>query len=248
MTRTLRPAFAGETHAGLIRAGNEDRFALLDHLGLFLVADGMGGCPAGEIAATLALDTVRAFFEDPNRTAPDSPESLLACLVDAAQEANRRILAQATQHPQQRGMGTTFAGVLAQGAALCIAHAGDSRVYRLRDQQLDLLTEDHTLLNECLWHGMPVDQAEAMPNRYALTRALGVHRNIELSARLEEVKPGDLILICTDGISKVLPRKEIAALLAEAGELGATAQRFIARANDAGGPDNATAVLLRWTL
>jgi protein phosphatase len=248
MTRTLRLASAGETHAGKIRADNEDRFAIFDHLGLFLVADGMGGCPAGEIAATLAIDTVRAFFEDSNRTTPDSPESLLACLIDAAQEANRRILAEAAQHPKQRGMGTTFAGMLVQGAELCIAHAGDSRVYRLRDQQLDLLTEDHTLLNECLWHGMPVDQAEAMPNRYALTRALGVHRNIELSARLEGVKPGDLILICTDGISKVLARQEIAALLAEAGELGATARRFIARANDAGGPDNATAVLLRWTL
>ncbi len=247
MTRPLRLTFAGETHVGKIREGNEDRFALLDYLGLFLVADGMGGCPAGEVAATLAIETVRAFFEDPELTTPDSADSLLSCLVDAVQQANGRILTEAARHGPHRGMGTTFAGVVVHGTDLCIAHAGDSRVYRFRDRQLDLLTEDHTLLNECLWRGMPVDQAEAMPNRHALTRALGVHRTVEVSARLSHAKPGDVLLLCTDGISKVLDRAVIAALLAEAGELAETARRFIERANDAGGPDNATAVLLQWT-
>ncbi len=97
--------------------------------------------------------------------------------------------------------------------------------------------------------GRPREQAAAtaMPNRHALTRALGVHRAVEVSARLSHAKPGDVLLICTDGISKVLERAVIAAMLAEAEELGATARRFIERANDAGGPDNATVVLLRWT-
>jgi protein phosphatase len=248
MNRTLRLASAAATHAGKIRTGNEDRFSLLDHLGLFLVADGMGGRPAGDVAADLAIETVRAFFEDPELTSPACADGLLACFVDAVQQANRRILAQARQHVSQRGMGTTLAGVLTQGADLCIAHVGDSRVYRFRDGQLDLLTEDHTLLNECLAGGMPVEQAEAMPKRDGLTRALGVHARVEVSARLVHVMPGDVILICTDGISRVLTRKEIGALLAEAGDLEATAQRFITRANDAGGPDNATAVLLRWVL
>ena len=95
---------------------------------------------------------------------------------------------------------------------------------------------------------MPVDQADAMPNGHALTRALGVHTTIEVSAKLTNIRPGDVMMICTDGITKVIDRRVIAAMLAEAGELGATARRLIACANDAGGPDNATVVLLRWTM
>lgn len=246
MARTLHLASAGETHPGKVRAGNEDRFALLDHLGLFLVADGMGGCPAGEVAASLVVEAMRAFFEDPELTAPDTADSLLACLVDAAQRANQRIVAEAQRTPGRRGMGSTFAGVLCRGSDLCVAHAGDSRVYRLRDRRLDLLTEDHTLGNECLWRGMSVDFVEAMPNRHALTRALGLFRSVEVSARLLHVMPGDVVLLCTDGISKVLGRATIEALLIEAGDLGEAARRFISRANDAGGPDNAAVVLLRW--
>lgn len=248
MTPSLRLSCAGETHAGMIRAHNEDRFAILEALGLFLVADGMGGCPAGEVAAALAVDAVRAFFEDVQRTAPDGADGALSCLVDAVQTANRRIHAEAGQRSDHRGMGTTFAGMLVHGSELCIAHVGDSRVYRLRESRLDLLTEDHTLRNECIWHGMPVDQADAMPNGHALTRALGVHTTIEVSAKLTNIRPGDVMMICTDGITKVIDRRVIAAMLAEAGELGATARRLIACANDAGGPDNATVVLLRWTM
>jgi serine/threonine protein phosphatase PrpC len=248
MPRPLHLESAGETHTGKVRDDNEDRFAMLDHLGLFLVADGMGGHVAGEVAATLAIDTVRAFFEDPELTSPDDAHNALACFIDAVKCANTRIHEEALQDQTKRGMGTTLAGVLVWGSCLCVAHVGDSRVYRFRDRRLDLLTEDHSVLNECLWKGMAVDQAEALPYGSALTRALGTRDTIQVSARLEQAMPGDLMLICSDGISGVLDRMEIAGLLAEAADLRATALRFIARANDAGGPDNATVVLLRWTL
>ena len=184
---------AGCTHVGMIRDTNQDSFAIVESLGLFLLADGMGGRAAGEIASRMAVDTVRGFFDDPDATWPIAlgpPSSrgaaryvdqALPLLVAGIQLANGRIFSAARRDREKRGMGTTFAAALARDGFVAIAHVGDSRVYRFRGGQLELLTRDHSLLNECirLGHIQPEDAA-SFPLQHVITRALGTEESVEV--------------------------------------------------------------------
>jgi protein phosphatase len=250
-SRPLRIEAAGATDTGRLRARNEDAFAVLPELGLFIVTDGMGGCAAGEIAAQMAIDVVRESLQDPDATWPPGaqapPGPGLPSLVDAVQRANGRIFAVAQRDSARRGMGTTIAAALAFGGRAAIAHVGDSRIYRLRGGRLDLLTEDHTFLNECIRAGV-VDPADAasFPYHGHITRALGPEEAVDVDARLLEPAAGDVLLLCSDGLSGVVEDREIAGILVEHHDLERAAERLIARGNDNGGPDNITCVLVRW--
>jgi protein phosphatase len=247
LIRPLHIEAAGQTDTGRVRDVNEDSFAVLSHLNLFMVADGMGGHSFGEIASTMAISTVADFFGDPAMTPPLSAEEAQARLVTSVKLANRRILRAGRADRSKRGMGTTFAGVLAHSSSVCIAHVGDSRVYRLRGGQLEQLTQDHSALQEIQMRGASTESPTALRSlRHVLTRALGLWEGVEVDARLEEAQPNDVILICSDGLVGVM-EDEILGILETDAPLDTMASALIERANEYGGPDNVTCVLVRWT-
>ena len=246
---------AGATRAGPHRTHNEDRFAVLPKLGLFMVADGVGGQAGGEVASHLAVDTVQEFFEcgDPEATWPFGvdPSSTRdeARLTQSLWRANRRIRDAAQRNEAMPRMGATFAGIRANGAGFCAAHVGDSRIYRFREGRLELLTEDHSLRGEYLRrmhdpHATPLCLDEI--NLGLLTRALGLEPTLNVDTRVELSEPGDIVLVCTDGLSGPVSEEEIAAMLTAAAALDTTAQRLIERAHGRGGRDDVTCVLVRW--
>jgi protein phosphatase len=241
---------AGETHAGNVRASNEDAWATAEDVDLWMVADGIAGRPGGDAAARLAVDTVRTFFDDPDRTWPGDPEVQLAeggtRLVEAVTLANRRIRERAAASPWLAGMGTTFAAVLALPRHLWIAHAGDSRVYRFREGQLELLTADH-----CAGSDPRAEEwfdrerlATAPPD--ALTRALGLRERVAVDVRLEEIRSRDVVLLATDGLTKMVDDATSAKVLAERRDVRVAVRALIAYALDRGGHDNVTCVVARW--
>ncbi|AKT35975.1 Stp1/IreP family PP2C-type Ser/Thr phosphatase [Chondromyces crocatus] len=252
---------AGCTHVGMIRDTNQDSFALVESLGLFLLADGMGGRAAGEIASRMAVDTVRGFFDDPDATWPIAlgppstrtgtaryVDQALPLLVAGIQLANGRIFAAARRDRDKRGMGTTFVAALARDGFVALAHVGDSRVYRYRNGELDLLTRDHSLLNECirLGHILPEDAA-SFPLQHVITRALGTEELVEVETRIEEVQCDDVLLLCSDGLSGPVSSEEMAEIISSQGDLQMAARRLVQRANERGGPDNVTCILVRWS-
>jgi len=247
-SRPLHLEAVGHTHPGWRRAQNEDELAVHPDLGLFIVADGMGGHAAGEIASRMAVATVSAAIlaAGPPSSRPSLP-SAGALLVSAIQRANATIFAAAQQDSAMQGMGTTIVAALTHGGRLAISHAGDSRAYLARGRCLQRLTEDHNALNQCRDAGLDL---AALPGlaRYghALTRAVGAAETIEVDTRFVQPEPGDILLLCSDGLTCVVDDREIAAILVGCSDLGTAAERLIARANEHGGPDNVTAVLVRW--
>jgi len=252
---------AGCTHVGMIRDTNQDSFVIVESLGLFLLADGMGGRAAGEIASRMAVDTVRGFFDDPDATwpialGPPSARGSTARYVDQAlpllvagiQLANSRIFAAARRDRDKRGMGTTFAAALARDGYVAIAHVGDSRVYRYRSGEIELLTRDHSLLNECirLGHIQPEDAA-SFPLQHVITRALGTEESVEVDTRIDEVQSGDILLLCSDGLSGTVESDEMVNILETHQDLNQAVRRLVQRANERGGPDNVTCILVRWS-
>ncbi len=241
----------GETDRGVLRETNEDAFAVVPHLGLFMVADGMGGAAAGEIAACTAIEQVQRAVEDgettwPSDTSLRAPESGPRRFIAGIHRANRQIQRQAREHPGRRGMGTTFAGVMLLDRCAVIAHVGDSRVYRLRDGGLEPMTYDHSLVNELLERGyLKPEDARFYPRRNVITRAVGTHEVLEVDARIVDVRPGDAFLLCTDGLHGELEDDEIAAILRQSTLPMAAVARLIDRANQNGRGDNVTAVVVR---
>jgi protein phosphatase len=253
MPPPLRIEATGQTHPGKKRRRNDDSFAVLPHLGLFLVADGLGGLSNGDLASRMAVDTIRSFFEqpDPDRTWPFGVDPTRdhdeARLILAVWRANRNVYDAGQNDVSKRGMGTTLSGVLVSGERIYLAHVGDSRVYRLRDQHLTRLTDDHTALAEYMRaHGPLPPHLAGISGKNALTRALGTHKKVQVDTRVDQVMPGDLLLLCSDGLTAVVTDDEIAAALRQPVEIANTAEELIERANARGGPDNVTCVLVRW--
>ena len=246
----FRLACAGATDPGRVRPHNEDRFGVYPDAGLFIVADGLGGAAAGEVAARMAVDLVCESLIDPDVTWPrgtTKSDTGLPLLVDAIQRANHCIHGAAQHKPAWRGMGTTVAALLACGRRAALAHVGDSRIYRLREEHLTQLTEDHSLFNDFVRLGR-ADPArpEAFHFHNVITRAVGTHERVEVDARLVEVAPSDTFLLATDGLSGALARDEIEGILVAHADLDEAAERLISAANHHGGPDNITVVLVRW--
>jgi protein phosphatase len=239
----------GATHVGRRRVRNEDACGVFPELGLFAVADGVATRPDGDIASEMAIDLVRSFLVHVGKTGAagwldDAPTRFVA----AVHHANDRIYRSGRSQVSMRGMAATFAGVLLDGPRLHVLHVGDSRVYRLRGGQLEALTADHSFANDLIAGGMPAAEAEAMPAGAALSRALGIEPHVDVTIRLEAAEPGDVLLLCSDGLHGVVPAAEIAGILGALGGVEAMVDALIARANERGGPDNVTAVIVRLTL
>jgi protein phosphatase len=241
----------GETDVGRVRESNEDAFAVVRHLGLFMVADGMGGAAAGEVASNAVIQHVQRAVEDGETTWPTdssirSPESGPRRFIAGIHRANRSIYRQSGEDWRRRGMGTTFAGLFLLDRSAVIAHVGDSRVYRLRDGALEQMTHDHSLANHLVEQGYlrPEDVA-TFPRRNVITRAVGTHEHVEVDARIVDVRPGDTFLLCSDGLTGEISDAELGTILREAPSPVHAVGQLVDRALANGGSDNVTAVVVR---
>jgi protein phosphatase len=241
---------------GLRRSSNEDCYCTRNDVGLFMVADGMGGHVAGEVASRIAVEAVEAFVEetagaDKNRTWPFPFEPALSLeanrLKAAFRLANRRIAGAVADSNELRGMATTASALLAGAGHACVAHVGDSRVYLLRDGNLKQVTHDHSWVEEQVRAGtMSVTAARIHPWRNVVTRALSGGEDPEVDVTELDLGPGERFLLCSDGLFSVVADTQIAAVLGSPdGSLEDVCRRLIDAANDAGGPDNITAVVLQ---
>ncbi len=241
----------GLSHRGRVRTTNEDAYALVPDLGFFCVADGVGGEAAGEVASRLAVDTVRKALVDPDATLPVGitkrpSASGLPLLVSAVERANALIRTTAHGDRRKLGMSTTFTGVLVLGDQIAVAHVGDCRAYRFHQRRLEQITDDHTLVAACVRAGIIKPEDAAMSAySHVITRALGPDDQVEVDGCCVTAEPGDTFFLCSDGLHGVLPDGAISHVLLVEPDLTRAAARLVEQANDAGGPDNITAVLLR---
>ena len=229
---------------GRARPGNEDAF--YRGVTVFAVADGMGGHQAGEVASETAVAPLAAIDGREWTTAGEAE----AALSDAVRSANTDVVRQAAANPEWRGMGTTLTAVLIREGRLHVAHVGDSRAYLFRPREgLSQLTTDHTLVEQLVRDGrISRDEIATHPQRSVITRAIGVEVDVEVDSLTPlELKPGDQVLLCSDGLSGPVDDLEIARILAETPDGDEACQALVRAANRAGGPDNITVVLLRVT-
>ncbi len=251
----LTPRHAAATHVGRVRQSNEDRLYAEEGAGIFLVADGMGGHAAGEVAAEIASTLIgkrlsaaadTGEMADTGAEAQAASAAELAPTLEAAiAEADQRILDRARSDPACFGMGTTVTALCTRADSYVVGHVGDSRAYRLRDGRLERITRDHTLVQQEVDRGTLTDeQARTHPRSNILTRALGIAGALEIDVYNGILEPGDRILLATDGLTSMLPDSEIAAILDPTADAAASTDMLIERANASGGIDNTTVIVI----
>jgi len=237
---------------GRKRPQNEDCFLADPSLGLYIVCDGMGGGNAGEVASRMAIETILAHVQSPadsgaGETEPDDPNLTPATnqLAHAIYAANAAVFHASWEHPQYAGMGTTVAAARLSGHSLSIANVGDSRVYLIRHGVLQPLTADHSWVAEQVAQGyMTEEEAGRSPRRNIVTRALGVESAVDIDVTEMPVFKGDLLLLCSDGLTRGVRCGDILSTLEEDRSLHEKTDRLISLANEAGGEDNITVVLV----
>ncbi|HOM29957.1 MAG TPA: Stp1/IreP family PP2C-type Ser/Thr phosphatase [Deltaproteobacteria bacterium] len=235
----MRIEARGLTHVGMRRSSNEDAFLVREDLGMCTVADGMGGAAAGEVASAFFMDAALEVFgrADPLGVAED-------LVKNAFFLANGRILDHAGSHPECSGMGCTAEILAVRGDTVVIGHVGDSRTYRFRDGELRQLTVDHSLVQSQVdSKAITAEQARVHPMRHVILRAVGIKRDLEVDILKGKARPGDIFLLCSDGLTDMIEDVEIAACLSPPRRLDDMARDLVDRANRAGGKDNVTVVL-----
>ncbi|MDJ0956455.1 MAG: Stp1/IreP family PP2C-type Ser/Thr phosphatase [Arenicellales bacterium] len=243
----------GVSDTGRVRDHNEDSYASDQALGLIVLADGMGGYRAGEVASAVAVTRVFRDTRDglisliPGQVDQESGlryESLV--VQDAIQRANSEVYSVAREHSEYNGMGTTVVTALFYDNHLTCAHVGDSRMYLYRDDRMEQLTVDHTVVQEFIQTGMYSEtEAKASFGSNLVTRALGVEEQIDVDIYEQEVSPGDLYLICSDGLTNMVNESKIAKVLSKQQDLDTYAKRLTQLANKGGGEDNISIVLVK---
>jgi PPM family protein phosphatase len=230
----VRLAAASATDQGRVRSNNEDAFLIDDQRALFAVADGMGGHRGGEVASHTAIEALRASM------ANGTP------LHDAITRANTAVLTRAAGDDELTGMGTTMTAVVAVGGRqLLVGHVGDSRAYLLHDGTLHRATDDHSLVEELVREGrLTPEQAEAHPQRAIVTRALGVDRDVDVDLYTLDVETGDRVVLCSDGLTTMVRERDIERLARAEQDPQRLAEALVSAANDAGGEDNITVVVI----
>ena len=253
---SFRIEVAGETNVGRKRNHNEDNFAIMAEFGLFLVADGMGGHASGEVASKMAVDAMHEFFtqtaDDPERTWPYKMDRTKGYeenrLITGVKLANLRIYETAQRESRKRGMGTTFVSLFTANDGVYVAHVGDSRVYRVRDGKIEALTEDHSLLNDYIkMKRLSAEEIASFPHKNVIVRALGMKDTVKVDTRFEIPQLGDTYLLCSDGLSGPVSDQEMLDIVVQYPDLKLASSKLIEKANEHGGPDNVTCVLVRWT-
>ena len=243
---TMKYEFSARTDRGRVRANNEDAVSVDRHAQVAVLADGMGGYNAGEVASGMATEFVHTemvrWLAQGRRPEHDVCRALEICV----ENANLAIFEAAQDNPQYAGMGTTLVAAVFQGERLMLAHVGDSRCYRLRAGQLTQITRDHSWLQEQIDAGLITPQQAALSgHRNLVTRALGVEDTVQVETNEFQVKPQDLYLMCSDGLSEMLSHAELTILAAASVPLEDKVQRLIDAANTRGGRDNISVVLVQ---
>lgn len=236
--------YAARTHVGLVRQLNEDGYAIVAErvpYGIAVVADGMGGHLAGEVASALAVETVVTHIEE--RPADDDPSDLL---VEAMQRANRVVFDRANSSAGLNGMGTTLIASLFDSEHIFLGHIGDSRAYLFRAEALHQLTDDHTLVNELYKSGqITAEEASHHPQRNIVTRAVGTDLQVQADLLHREWSEGDILLICSDGLTNMVSTEQLADILGAEHPIAVKVDTLIDLAIQAGGYDNITVVAVQ---
>ena len=250
----LKLRYAGNTHVGIKRSHNEDNLAIHSEENLYMVADGMGGHASGEVASQMAVETVADFYRDTSKdediTWPYKMEKGRKYeenrLSAGIKLANLRIYETASQNAAQRGMGTTIVVLAFAGNSAFLGHVGDSRIYRLRGEAMELVTEDHSLLNDYIkMKDLTEQEIENFPHKNVIVRALGMKETVQVDVAHEEPEIGDLYLLCTDGLNGMVTDPKIRQIMIDnRDDLETCCNALIQAANDGGGNDNTTVVLV----
>jgi serine/threonine protein phosphatase PrpC len=245
---TVTFEFASAIDTGRARTNNEDTVKVDASLGLVVLADGMGGYNAGEVASDMAASSVQSEMAAWCQANPGQKDddAIRAALARSAQAANHAVFEAANQRPEYAGMGTTLVTALLSEQRVWVGHIGDSRAYRLRGGQLEQLSRDHSLLQEQLDAGLLTqEEASYAVHRNLVTRAVGVEPEVELEVHAHDLHAGDVLMLCSDGLSDMLPDVAIAQVMRTHETLEAMSQGLIAAANAAGGRDNIAVILVR---
>jgi protein phosphatase len=251
----MRAVAAGLSDVGLQREHNEDSFVVLKEFDLFVVADGMGGHRAGDVASKIATETISEFFRttaNEDVTWPFHFDTNLSeeenRLVTGIRVANRQIFDRSTRSRECHGMGTTVVGAMfsPKKGRMYIGHVGDSRCYRVREAKIQLLTRDHSLINDYL-QAMPdltEDQKNELPKN-VITRALGMQDQVVVDLQHDDPREGDVYMLCSDGLSGMVSDEDIERIVTTSSDIREACRRLIGRANEHGGEDNITAILIK---
>lgn len=252
----MKIAYQAVTDVGKKRKGNEDSLFLNPDQKLFVVADGMGGHAAGEVASKVAVDSINEFVcltgGDEEITWPFGLDENISYdgnrLKTAIRYANRKVLEATKEKSEYEGMATTVAAVLVDGDTANLGHVGDSRVYLVRDGEITQLTSDHSWVNEQIQSGViSPDQARTHPLRNVVTRALGGKPDLQVDMQQHKAKAGDILLLCSDGLTTMITDEDIVRVVREAGgDVEKAAPALVASANAKGGEDNITVLLIRF--
>ncbi len=239
----MRIRYGSQSNQGRVRTSNEDSFFANGRTRLFLVADGMGGHAAGEVASHIASTTIQEILVTPGSSQDDPAEALRS----AAQAANARIYEAQRETLEYLGMGSTLSALMFRGSNYYIAHVGDSRAYLLREGTLDQLTRDHSVV----WHlyesgVLRKEDLSKHPQKNLIIRSIGPHPQVEVDIESGEARERDLFLLCSDGLTDVLPDEAIQRIVSDpAKSPQELADTLVNAANDGGGPDNVTVVVVR---
>jgi protein phosphatase len=249
MAYKLELEFAGKTDTGMVRSHNEDAIHISPEYGFVILADGMGGYNAGEIASSMAVEATRQVLETglSQLSGRKRDQRLHQLVTEAIQQANTAVITAAHDNVQYDGMGTTIVAALFHGNKLTVAHVGDSRAYRIRQGELVQITRDHSLVQEQIDAGL-VDPAWApyAQNRNLVTRAVGVDPGMQVELHEHQMEEGDLYLICSDGLSDMLAANEFHEIIEKSGaELSSLCEALIQQANTNGGHDNISVILAK---
>ncbi len=239
----------GVSDPGVRRDNNEDAYLLVPEIGLAVLADGMGGHLAGEVASGIAVDIIRRNLIGAFARANDEGDRNALerrALKDAIELANSAIYETSMTRPECAGMGATVVATVLYEDKICVAHVGDSRLYRLRDDHLEQITQDHSMVQELVRRGfVTAEEARQSVNKNVVTRALGVDALVEVDIGEYDVAPQDLYLLCSDGLSDVLSDDAILQVLqANRGDWEQALQELVTQVNALGGPDNVSAILV----
>lgn len=248
-TTSMTYDFFARTDKGRVRSNNEDAVAVDRDAQVAILADGMGGYNAGEVASGMATTFIRTEMARWLAQAGESPQStdVRRALEICVENANHAILGASLSNPQYAGMGTTLVAAVFHDDAVTVAHIGDSRMYRFRNGEFSVVTKDHSLLQEQIDSGMITpEQARHSNNRNLVTRALGVDSTVVTEIHEYAVEPGDIYLLCSDGLNDMVEDEEIGMTLEALGvNLKLCAQQLVQMANDNGGRDNVSVILVR---
>lgn len=246
---------AGETNVGMKRTHNEDTYSIIKEENLFIVCDGMGGHASGEVASQMAVETLKAFFretrDDPELTWPYKMDRSRRYeenrLITGIKLANLKIHQSAKRESKYNGMGTTIVGAFFVDEGVYLTHVGDSRIYRIRDEVIEQATEDHSLLNDYIkMKKLTPEEIENFPHKNVIVRALGMKESVKVDSFFETPRPGDVYLLCSDGLSGEMSDAEmLETYVANSANLQTACHMLIDRACRNGGHDNITVVLIR---